>query len=190
MQYGELSEIFRAWAGLDSSRLEGEAVVCNDLVNTANYEAILERAFSEMRRALKPDGHLVLSYANRESTAWAALFGALQAAGFTTVGYQVVHAENDTSHAKVNRRACNLDVILDLVVMDGRTVKRFAPRTAPKGPEDDFCRMLGRFALRIGRLDGAWREELQRCVSAHPFVERNLPNRDARRSDSNSVPSW
>lgn len=176
VQYGQLSEIFRAWAGLDSSRLEGEAVVCKERVDTADYEATLERAFREMRRALKPEGHLVLSYANRQAIAWAALFGALQAAGFRTVGYQIVNAENDTGHGKTNRRACNLDVILDLVVVDGTAIKRFVPRAASTGLEEDFCHMLGRFALRVGRLDGAWREQLRRSVSTHPFVDKTLPD--------------
>ena len=94
--------------GLDHSPLDGEAVVCTDAVDTADYEATLEQAFREIRRALKPDSHLVLSYANREPTAWAGLFGALQTAGFTAIGYQVVHAENDAVHAKANRRAGTL----------------------------------------------------------------------------------
>lgn len=173
VKYGELSEIFRAWAGLDPSRLDGEAVVCDDVVATADYESTLELAFREMRRALKPGGHLVLSYANRESAAWVALFGALQAAGFTTIGYQVVHAENDADPAKVNRRACNLDVILDLVVADGRPLKRFAPPAAQsRTDEEAFCRMVGTFALRVGSLQGTWQEELERAVSTHPFVAR------------------
>ncbi|WP_133907503.1 hypothetical protein [Actinophytocola oryzae] len=173
VKYGELSEIFRAWAGLDLARLDGEAVVSADGLDTADYEATLEIAFREMRRVLKPDGHLVLSYANREPTAWAALFGALQAAGFTTIGYQVVHAENDADHAKANRRACNLDVILDLVVADGRPLKRFAPPVSRVGAhEDAFCHMLGTFALRVGNLQDTWRETLKHSITTHPFVDK------------------
>lgn len=179
VKYGELSEIFRAWAGLDPSRVDGEAVVCADVSDTAEYEATLERAFREMRRALKPGGHLVLSYANREPAAWAALFGALQAAGFTTIGYQVVHAENDADHAKANRRACNLDLILDLVVADGRRLERFAPpaaRSHTEGEEEAFCRILGMLALRVGNLAGSWREEIKRAISTHPFLARRGTN--------------
>jgi len=173
VKYGELSEIFRAWAGLDHSHLDGEAVVCTDVVDTVDYETTLEQAFREMRRALKPDGHLVLSYANRDPAAWAALFGALQAAGFTTVGYQVVHAENDSDHAKVNRRACNLDVIVDLVVGDDKPLERFAPPAALKAEnEEAFCHMIGSIALRVGCLNGLWREELARAVTAHPFAAK------------------
>lgn len=173
VKYGELSEIFRAWAGFDASRLDGEAVVCSDGANTDDYQATLQQAFREMRRALKPDGHLVLSYANRDPGAWAALFAALQTAGFATVGYQVVHAENDADHAKANRRSCNLDVILDLVVSDDRPLRPFAPPEAPgEADEETFCHMLGQAALRVGRLKGAWREDLHRAVVAHPFVHK------------------
>ncbi|GAA1632969.1 hypothetical protein [Nocardia ninae] len=175
VKYGELSEIFRAWARLDLSRIDGEAVVSKGVVSTADYEATLEQAFREMRRALKPDGHLVLSYANREPAAWAALFGALQTAGFVTAGYQVVHAENDADHAKANRRACNLDLILDLVVADGRPLDQFEPPAVQRNSdEEDFCRMLGTTALGVGSLSGGWRAELERAVTTHPFVGKQV----------------
>ncbi|MFF0613193.1 hypothetical protein ACFYUD_31455 [Nocardia tengchongensis] len=173
VKYGELSEIFRAWAGLDTSRVDGEAVVTTDAVDTDAYEATLTQAFHEMRRALKPDGHLVLSYANRDPAAWVALFSALQAAGFTAIGFQVVHAENDVDHAKAHRRACNLDLILDLVVADDRPLEKFAAQgSQARTEEDDFCRTLGRIALQIGSLKGPWREKLQHTVATHPFVAR------------------
>jgi putative DNA methylase len=172
VKYGELSEIFRAWAGLDPSRFEGEAV-CDEVADNADFETTLEQAFREMRRALKPDGHLVLSYANREPAAWVALFGALQAAGFTSIGYQVVHAENDADPAKAGRRACNLDVILNLVVADNRPLKRFAPPAAlGRTEEEAFCHMIGTVALRVGDLTGPWRENLKRALTTHPFVEK------------------
>ncbi len=173
VKYGELSEIFRAWAGLDASRVNGEAVVSADTIDTDTYEITLTQAFREMRRALKPDGHLVLSYANRDPAAWVALFSALQAAGFTAIGFQVVHAENDVDHAKVNRRACNLDLILDLVVASDRPLEKFAALGPQiRTEEDDFCRTVGKIALQIGSLVGQWRENLQRTVVTHPFVTR------------------
>ncbi|WP_157171905.1 hypothetical protein [Nocardia higoensis] len=173
VKYGELSEIFRAWAGLDTSRVDGEAVVSTDAVDTDAYEATLTQAFLEMRRTLKPDGHLVLSYANRDPAAWVALFSALQAAGFTAIGFQVVHAENDVDHAKVHRRACNLDLILDLVIATDRPIEQFTPIDSQRrAEEDDFCRAMGKIALQIGSLKGPWRERLQHVVATHPFVTR------------------
>lgn len=173
VKYGELSEIFRAWAGLDTSRVDGEAVVSADAIDSDTYEVTLTQAFREMRRALKPDGHLVLSYANRDPAAWVALFSALQAAGFTAIGFQVVHAENDVDHAKVNRRACNLDLILDLVVASDRPLEKFAALGPQiRTEEDDFCRAVGEIALQIGSLKGQWREKLQCTVVTHPFVSR------------------
>ncbi|MGV0585265.1 hypothetical protein ABQE45_16120 [Mycobacteroides chelonae] len=172
VKYGELSEIFRAWAGLDPSHLAGEAVVCTHVVDTVDYEATLLQAFREMRRAMKPEGHLVLSYANREPAAWAALFGALQAAGFAAAGYQVVEGENDAGHAKANRRACNLDVILDLVVTGNRPIAQFAPGASrEESDEAAFCHMMGRAALGVGSLAGTWREDLRQAIMTHRFVK-------------------
>lgn len=179
VKYGELSEIFRAWAGLDSLQIDGEAVVSAEGIDSADYESTLLRAFREMRRALKPEGHLVLSYANRETTAWAALFGALQSAGFTALGYQVVHAENEVDHAKAKRRSCNLDVILDLIVDDGHRIEKFTPkRPQTSDDEESFCHMVGAVALQIGALSGGWRDELRQAITSHRFVggERRKAN--------------
>jgi adenine-specific DNA methylase len=170
VKYGELSEIFRAWAGLDTSRLAGEAVVGAHEADSASYEEILKGAFEEVRRVLRPDGHLVLSYANRDHAAWVALFGSLQDAGFEAIGYQVVQSENEVDHAKANRRACNLDVLLDLVVNDGRGGRRYSPAAAPGTSEESFCHMVGKRALSVGRLTGRWRESLTDAIKAHPFV--------------------
>jgi len=76
------------------------------------------------------------------SCQWTALFGALEAAGSATVGYQVVQSENDADHAKASRRACNFDLILALalalalVVADDRPLDRFVPPSALGGSEE------------------------------------------------------
>jgi putative DNA methylase len=50
--------------------------------DTAFYESMLARAFSEARRVLKPDGHLVVVFGHSDPDAWRRLLGALQTAGF------------------------------------------------------------------------------------------------------------
>ena len=103
VQYSELSLPFRAWAQLASGPLLGEAVVnaaVGQLTNDGAYENLLLNIFNETRRALKPNGHLIFSYANRSPKAWTALFAALQSAGFRAAGCEIVHSENETDHAK------------------------------------------------------------------------------------------
>src|SRR5690606_19529261 len=130
VSYAELSDLFRAWAGLTTGTLKGDAIVRRGSGaggGTAAYQALLTDIFTEVHRTLRPGGHLILSYANREPAAWVALLQALQDAGFRTAGYAVVHSENELDHSKAGRRACNLDVLIDLVHVDARHVKQFVP---------------------------------------------------------------
>ena len=50
--------------------------------DTEFYEAMLAKSFSEARRVLKPDGHLVVVFGHSDPDAWKRLLGALQTAGF------------------------------------------------------------------------------------------------------------
>lgn len=174
VHYAELSDLFRAWAGGGTGAIEGDAVVHRGEMEraTEDYCKRLVKVFTEVRRALCADGHLVLSFANREPRAWAALFAALQSAGFRTVGFEVVHSENETDHAKAGRRACNLDVLIDLVATD-RRVHRHRPLARPKSDEEKFCRVVGAYALEIGSLCGGWRDDLLRELNASAFLRKS-----------------
>jgi putative DNA methylase len=50
--------------------------------DTEFYESMLAKSFSEARRILKPDGHLVVVFGHSDPDAWRRLLGALQTAGF------------------------------------------------------------------------------------------------------------
>lgn len=50
--------------------------------DTSFYEAMLAKSFSEARRVLKPDGHLIVVFGHSDPDAWRRLLGALQTAGF------------------------------------------------------------------------------------------------------------
>ena len=170
VHYCELSALFRAWAGESTGALEGDAIVdrSSAVATTDAYMEMLTDTFAEMRRALRPGGHLILSYANREPSAWVALFSALQQAGFEGIGYTVVHSENETDHAKAGRRACNLDVLIDLVPAAARRMRGYQPTATRSGDEEAFCRIVGRSALSIGRLRPGWDqgfvESLRQCA--------------------------
>lgn len=171
VQYAQLSDLFRAWSGGTTGPLTGDAVAeRHDVDGFVNYEARLTSIFSEIRRALKTGGHLVLSYANREPGAWIALLAALQNAGFRALGYSVVHSENETDHAKIGRRACTLDVLVDLVADDGSRVYRFRPLHPAANDEEHFCRIAGSYALRVGSLAGEWKAKLRGELSSSNFL--------------------
>jgi putative DNA methylase len=158
VQYGELSLPFRAWARLADHDLTGDAVVnaaTGQLVDDGAYEQLLTRIFAEVRRTLRPDGHLIFSYANRTPSAWVALFAALQQAGLRACGCEIVHSENETDHAKRGVRACTLDLILDLT--PAAPSRAHVPTAHVRGEEADFLRTVAATFLRVGQLDGNWR---------------------------------
>lgn len=173
VHYAELSDLFRAWGGHTTGALDGDAIVrpmAGAVAGTDAYEALLTEVFAEMNRVLKPGGHVVLSYANRHPAAWVALYDALQAAGFEAVGYTVVHSENETDHAKVGRRACTLDLLIDLIVKDGQPVRSFEPGHSPLNEEERYCRLIGAWALRIGNLPPGWSESFIAEAKRAAFV--------------------
>lgn len=175
VHYGELSNIFRAWADLPLGSIDGDVIVARGAADetTKIYRAQLEAVFSEVSRALKPNGHLILSYANRAPIAWVALFGALQAAGFHALGYEVVVSENADDYAKAGRRSCNLDVLLDLVVTSVKPKQQHRARSVPKGDEGQYCRQIGDAALRIGDLPEGWEDEFVKRLREARFLSAN-----------------
>ena len=175
VQYAELSNIFRAWTGGPTGSLRGDIIVNRhaDGADTVTYQQLLTDVFLEARRALRPGGHLILSYANRHPDAWVALFDALQAAGYQTAGYAVVHSENETDHAKAGRRACTLAILIDLVFQQ-EIVEQYRPARPPATIEEEYCYTVGDFALRIGQLSEEWANTFTRAIQQSAFLGESL----------------
>lgn len=167
VHYDELSLPLRAWAGLSTTPLHGEAVA--DPADLHDHTANLHRIFSGLRQALSPEGHLVFSYANRKPDAWMCLFSALEQAGFTGVGYATVHSENERDHAKRGTRAHHLDLILDLTAHDHPSAHHPPHRAPPVAHTDEeaFLRLAGEAALLLGQ--SPWKAALHQALTRHPF---------------------
>jgi SAM-dependent methyltransferase len=169
VQYGELSQPLRAWAGLPAQDVSGDAVVnraTGQLAAAGSYGALLTSIFRESSRLLRPDGHLIFSYANRDPRVWVELLTALQQAGLRAAGCEVVHSENETDNAKRGVRACTLDLLLDLVPLSGLTVEQHRP---PQGAGDEaaFLSIVSHYALQVGSLAAGWDEEfLEKAADA------------------------
>lgn len=173
VQYGELSLPLREWARLSTTHLTGEASVNPGRFEEqpgGDYQQLLAAIFAEVKRTLRPDGHLVFSYANRSPAAWTALFGALKQARFRAAGYAIVHSENETDYAKRGVRACRLDFVMDLVPIGERDVEPWAPSAAGSSDEVMFLRELGRTFLALERLGEGWEDDLADRLKATEFL--------------------
>ncbi|MGH6617126.1 hypothetical protein [Sphingomonas sp.] len=175
VQYHELSLPLRAWAKLTRSRLLGEAVAIPHSARLSGHKAYrgaLQRVFRELRRVLKPRGRLLFSYANREPAAWVNLFAALRSSGFRPLGYTIVHSENESDHAKRNGRACNLDLILELVPEGAITGVQWRPEELFKNDEERYLIAVGEAFLKSGDLVNGWEAELVEELRSHRFVRQ------------------
>ncbi|WP_141683508.1 hypothetical protein [Streptomyces sp. F-7] len=173
VQYSELSAPLRAWARLADTDLSGEAVVnaaTGQLTDDGAYEDLLARIFSEVRRTLRADGHLIFSYANRSPEAWTSVLAALQRAGLRAVGCEIVHSENETDAAKRNVRACTLDLILDLIPIGDSSVKQHRPNPATQSPEVEFLLLVADTFLKVGCLPEGWRAHFQSTLRSTEFL--------------------
>jgi putative DNA methylase len=174
VQYDELSLPLRAWAHLPTSRLENEAVARHSAgQDTESYQELLARIFREARRVLVADGHLILSYANREPQAWVAVLCALQKAGLRAVGYTIVHSENETDYAKRGVGACALDMIMDLVPAGEITVNPWQPPRRSSNSEEEFLRAVGDVFLQVGSLPRGWEPRLIKALRTSHFLSRS-----------------
>jgi putative DNA methylase len=177
VQYDELSLPLRAWAELSVEHLEASASVNRALehnISDDEYEALLKRIFSEARRTLLPEGHLIFSYANRVPEAWVALFSALDRSGLRACGFSIVHSEKESDLAKRGVRACTLDLILDLVPnSEGLEMEQWEPLSYPMTDEGSFLRIVGETFLEVGALSDNWASNLTKRLCETTFFKGN-----------------
>jgi len=181
VHYGELSLLFRAWAGLSMDSLEGEAATnaaAGLNADGASYGEALVRVFEACHRALRPDGRLVFSYANHQPRAWVALFGALQQAGFTAVSCVLVHSENETDFKKRGIRACTDDLLMEL--SPAHHHGRLDHGGTPAGPFMDAVMQLFR---QVGTFDGEWEPESLQLLGEARAAQHDLEAKSKSASD-------
>ena len=178
IQYSELSTPFRAWSSLPT-RMSMDDVVANDSISSREYEERLAGVFAECRRVLKRSGHMIFSYANKSPSAWVAVVGALDSAGFRGSGYAIVHGENETDHAKRNGTHIRHNLLIDVVPGDAPKGRRWRPSSESRdSPEVQFLHVAGSTVHNIGSLPTDWRERLTTALAASDFLARESKSSD------------
>ncbi|GEM_PF-1042286 len=137
VQYGELARLFHAWLRVYDPALsfdEGQEAVVNPPrgLSVADYENTIAACLRECRRTLKKDGTLVLTFHNKNMSAWRALAGALFKAGFAVKALAVVRAENGGDHCKRNVNAMLHDLVLECIPLPGKAWASSVSAQSPK----------------------------------------------------------
>jgi hypothetical protein len=191
VQYGELSLPLRAWAGLATDDLFGEASVNQATQqNTAidEYRTLLTGIFADCNRVLRPGGHLIFSYANRDPSAWAAVIGALEDADFQAVGYTVLSSENETDVVKRNVRACVFDFMIDVVPKKTTaSIELWAPSVLPPSSEGAFLAIVGEAFLHIGHLGPSELDSMMEELGRSEFLSDESGERARTRGDARTA---
>jgi len=173
VQYDELSLPLRVWAGMPAAELTAEAVARLDALQPrCRYRDALEAVFRECKRVLRPNGHLVLSFSNRNPHAWADCLAALQESGFRAVGSAILHSENESDHAKRGRRAGCLNLIMFLEAAEHETLLGVESATTDEdgGDEYRFLRVVTKYFRRVGVLEGTWEDDLQAELASSKYL--------------------
>lgn len=170
IQYGELSELFRAWLGRGRgpSQLNGDITVGERGCAPEKFRRELASVFAEAKRTLKPTGRMIISFANRDPEAWVALVGALADTGFHVAGYTWVHAENEVDHVKRGRCSATLDMLIDLVAVVTDEVHR--PARVGTSEQETFLDRVGTWLTRVHHLDDGWEECMRNDLRQLPFA--------------------
>jgi adenine-specific DNA methylase len=118
LQYGELARLFHAWmsyTGRFSEPIERNEAVPNSArgLTTQHYEDTVAACLRESRRDLSPLGRLVLTFHNKNLSAWEALAQALVRAGFDVVGLATIAAENSADHSKRGKQSFLSDLVIE-----------------------------------------------------------------------------
>lgn len=85
--YADVSLLWEAWLGCETN-LEQEIVVNKHLKggdsgkSIDDYQQLMTKAFSEVRRVLKPQSHAVLVFSNTDDKVWGSIQTALKESGF------------------------------------------------------------------------------------------------------------
>jgi DNA modification methylase len=112
INYSEMNFLWESWLQKFTDNTE-EAIV-NSVQGKGydDYQNILTKAFSEIKRVLKDNSWLTIAFHNSSQKAWLALQQALSNAGFAIKGTQIFDKKHGTFKMFVSGNAVGYDLIL------------------------------------------------------------------------------
>lgn len=112
INYSEMNFLWESWLGVYTNTEEEAIINRVQAKDTPEYQSLLTKAFSELRRVLKDGGWLTIVFHNSSAQVWGALQEAIRNAGFTIQGTQTFDKEHGTFKQHVSDNAVGYDLVL------------------------------------------------------------------------------
>ncbi len=146
INYSELNYLWESWLKVITNTKTESIVSVKQGKRLHEYQSLMERAFSEYYRVLKPNRWMTVEFHNSRNAVWNAISEAIQKAGFIVADVRILN-KKQSSYNQV--RGATQAIKQDLVISVYK-------------PKDSFKR---EFSSRAGSEDTAW-----------AFVRQHLEN--------------
>ena len=134
--YSELSFIWEAWLSVKTNNKDEAIIHVSKNKGLPEYQQIMEKAFCEYYRVLKPNHWITIEFHNSQNSVWTAIQEGLMRAGFIVADVRTINKQQSS----FNQLFANSAVKQDLVI------------SAYK-PKESFVQ---EFQLRAGDPEMAW----------------------------------
>ncbi|RMH44964.1 MAG: DNA methylase, partial [Gammaproteobacteria bacterium] len=125
LMYSELNFLWEAWLGVFTNN-EPEAVVNkSQRKGLPEYQALMEAAFLEFYRLLKPGGWMTVEFHNSKNAVWNAIQEAILRAGFMLADVRTLDKQQGTFKQVTSTAAVKQDLIISAYKPAGAFEQRF-----------------------------------------------------------------
>ncbi len=126
LNYSELNVLVEAWLGVRTDA--GAEAVVNDTQgkDLLDYKHLMEAAFREYYRVLKPGRWMTVEFNNSANAVWNAIQQALLDAGFGEVDVRVLDKKKGTTKQLSYTRPMKQDLVISAYKPSGDFEQRFA----------------------------------------------------------------
>ena len=136
LMYSELNFLWETWLGVYTNN-NPEAIINNTQnKGLSEYQALMEQAFSEFYRLLKPGRWMTVEFHNSQNSVWNSIQEGLLRAGFVIADVRVLDKQQETFKQATTTAAVKQDLIISAYKPNGNLEERFK--------------------LKAGTEDGAW----------------------------------
>jgi len=125
LMYSELNFLWETWLGVYTNN-NPEAIINNTQnKGLSEYQALMEQAFSEFYRLLKPGHWMTVEFHNSQNSVWTAIQEALQRAGFVVADVRTLDKQQGTFKQTTTTSAVKQDLIISAYKPEHSFEQRF-----------------------------------------------------------------